>query len=257
MSLLMEADQCPNCLAGENHSLLTTEFQLLGETFAQYTNAVIGYRLGRDTWGMEEEHDVHVYGFITCWGFCWLDKVVATVAFCGEILMYALAYPGIVFLGMLQRLIGRLIPESDQRPQESDQEPRGSGKRACFPLHRRYALSKAEKIEAYRTLCENCLVDDSGMHYECSVNEVPQVHKCERMKDEPFEVDDEVRELFNHCRVIMLPLLLDSTGPSRLAYLLDQLVTAMAQSEEPARTANRDSEMAPLMNMRRWKSSRF
>lgn len=204
--------------------------------------------------GVEQEHDVQKYRFIMCCECLnWLDNVVATLASWGETLLFVLAYPGIVFLGVLQWLIGKLIPESDQQPQESDQERKRGGICAWFPMHRRFALSEAEKIEAYRTLCENCLVDDSGMHYECSLK---GVHKCTRMKDFPFKVDNEVRKLFSHCRVIMLPLLLDNTGPSRLTYLLHQLVTEMAQSEESARTANRDSEMAPLMNMRRLNTSR-
>lgn len=215
------------------------EFKSQRGTYAQYYGAVISYRLGRDTLEVEERGVIEKYSKQR------LDEALATLAWCSEFLTFYMAYPGIVVLGFSQWLIEKCInlkctfaqsEEADHVNHQQSVSSRGSslcGVFDSFPMHRRVPLSEVEKIEAYRTLCENCVGKDSGMHYECSVNWDPEnksIHKCWTLKGKPFRVDDGVREIFSyHRQEIKLPLLLDNTGPSRLSYLLQELAVTLSQ----------------------------
>lgn len=254
----------------------TTEFQSLLATYKQYYDAVISYKLGRDTLEVEERDDLEKYRFIICCGHVtWLDKLLAILASSAGTMTFLMAYPGIVILGILQWLIGECILKYTSRTtlgaqssiseadanQELSAVTRGPS-RMCgildlFPMHRRLPLSEDEKIEAYRTVCENCVGKDSGIHYECSVNVGEsgsrKFHKCVRQNGLPFKVDEEVGEIFrNHRQMIKLPLLLNNTGPSRLSYLLQELAVTMKKPFKSEASGMTPKEKVTLRCPRSW-----
>lgn len=177
--------------------------------------AVISYRLGRDS--LEDESGIKKYRlvFCACGRIKWVDKFVAASVFFIEAAITGIASPGILLLRNVQ-LLGICILKCTYR------HFRQCPTFGWLPRHRSLEFNLKEKIQAYRILCEYCLSEKTGEHYESSGSSLKGPGEGHNLTDD--KIHEEICKIFRgHRRNIRLSLLLDNIGPSRLSYLLQEL----------------------------------
>ncbi|KAG0586647.1 hypothetical protein KC19_2G106300 [Ceratodon purpureus] len=203
------------------------DFKSLWNTFPHMEEAIISYRLGRDTLEVESSEKVKKYKILLCGGR--VEQGMAILLWGIEAVLLAIAYPGILVCKLYQGLGTCIL--------------RCTSNFAWFK--RRQSISGfklSERIKAYQIVREHCFDDTVNRSGKMS-----DVYERSRMKnhnglEEPEIDEDFCNVLRNHRKDIKLPLVLDSLGPSCFSYVLERLVEVLNEHEPLEEVENGENE---------------
>ncbi|KAG0606802.1 hypothetical protein M758_9G169000 [Ceratodon purpureus] len=193
------------------------EFKSLWNSFPYVEEAIISYRLGRDTLEVESSEKVKKYKILLCGGR--VEQGLAMLLWGIEAVLLAIAYPGILVCKLAQGLGTCIL--------------RCTSNFAWFKWRRSISGFKlSQRIKAYQIVRERCFEDTTNQSGgRRDVYERSRKKNYDGLKE--GEIDkDFCNVLEKHRKDIKLPLVLDNIGPSCFSYLLERLVEVLNEKDE-------------------------